>query len=40
MAPGFGDPENFKINDWSTQRNLSDEGVLQARGIGNFFIIK
>ena len=38
-APGFGDPENFKIDDCSTQRNLSDEGVLQARKIGKFFLI-
>ena len=38
FAPGFGDPVNFKINDCSTQRNLSMEGVLQAREIGNFLI--
>ena len=38
-APGFGDPENFKIDDCSTQRNLSDKGVLQARKIGKFFLI-
>ena len=38
-APGFGDPENFKIDDCSTQRNLSDDGVLQARKIGKFFLI-
>jgi hypothetical protein len=25
-APGVGDPENFKLNDCSTQRNLSAEG--------------
>ena len=37
-APGFGDPENFKIDDCSTQRNLSEEGVLQARKIGKFFL--
>ena len=24
-APGGGDPENFNINDCSTQRNLNDE---------------
>ena len=22
LAPGVGDPENFKVNDCSTQRNL------------------
>ena len=38
-APGFGDPENFKIDDCSTQRNLSDDGILQARKIGKFFLI-
>ena len=37
-APGFGDPENFKIDDCSTQRNLSDEGVFQAKKIGKFFL--
>ena len=40
-APGFGDPENFKIDDCSTQRNHSDEGVLQARKkLGSFFLKK
>ena len=38
-APGYGDPENFKIDDCSTQRNLSDDGMLQARKIGKFFLI-
>lgn len=28
------DPDNFKIDDRSTQRNLSDEGVAQAKAIG------
>ena len=37
-APGGGDPENFNINDCSTQRNLSDSGRIQSRNIGNFFI--
>ena len=36
-APGGGDPENFKINDCSTQRNLNDSGRLQSKNIGNFF---
>jgi hypothetical protein len=26
LAPGSGDPSNFRIGDCSTQRNLSDEG--------------
>ena len=36
-APGSGDPENFNLNDCSTQRNLSKEGREQAEFIGNFF---
>ena len=36
-APGGGDPENFNINDCSTQRNLSENGRIQSRKIGNFF---
>ena len=39
-APGSGDPNNFKINDCSTQRNLNNLGREQARKIGNFFIDK
>ena len=35
-APGTGDPENFKIGDCSTQRNLSDEGRTQAKSIGQW----
>ena len=30
LAPGNGDPENFKLDDCSTQRNLSKEGINQA----------
>ena len=33
LAPGFGDPENFKLDDCSTQRNLSNDGINQAREI-------
>ena len=36
-APGGGDPENFDINNCDTQRNLSEEGRIQAKKIGNFF---
>ena len=36
-APGGGDPNNFDINDCSTQRNLNDLGREQAKNIGNFF---
>ncbi|MDA9092187.1 histidine phosphatase family protein [Pelagibacteraceae bacterium] len=37
MAPGGGDPENFKLNDCSTQRNLDSAGISQAKKIGQFF---
>ncbi|MEE4263128.1 MAG: histidine phosphatase family protein [Desulfobacteraceae bacterium] len=36
LAPGTGDPANFRIGDCSTQRNLDDRGREQARSIGNF----
>lgn len=34
LAPGVGDPDNFSVNDCSTQRNLSPEGKQDARDIG------
>lgn len=34
LAPGNGDPPNFKIGDCATQRNLDDTGRDQARRIG------
>ena len=37
LAPGNGDPENFNIYDCSTQRNLDQKGIQQAKKIGNFF---
>ena len=36
-APGSGDPNNFNLNDCSTQRNLSQGGKKQAKYIGEFF---
>ena len=36
-APGNGDPINFKLNDCSTQRNLSNDGIKQSQKIGKFF---
>ena len=36
-APGGGDPDNFNLNDCSTQRNLNYEGRKQAKYIGEFF---
>ena len=37
-APGGGDPVNFKINDCTTQRNLSENGRIQSKKIGKFFL--
>ena len=37
LAPGFGDPDNFTKQDCSTQRNLNNQGRLQARLIGHNF---
>jgi len=37
IAPGGGDPANFKLRDCSTQRNLSQEGRDQAARIGAAF---
>ena len=34
---GIGDPENFRLDDCSTQRNLSPEGRAQARAFGQWF---
>jgi broad specificity phosphatase PhoE len=36
-APGTGDPSNFKLEDCTTQRDLSTEGRAQARSIGEQF---
>ena len=37
LAPGGGDPDNFKLNDCSTQRNLNQDGIEQSKKIGFFF---
>ena len=34
MAPGSGDPANFRLDDCTTQRNLSSDGRGQAMAIG------
>ena len=39
IAPGTGDPDNFDINDCSTQRNLDKNGIVQSKKIGLFFKI-
>lgn len=36
LAPGIGDPENFQLNDCSTQRNLSSVGREDAKIIGEW----
>jgi phosphohistidine phosphatase SixA len=36
LAPGTGDPPNFKITDCTTQRNLDETGRAQARDIGDW----
>jgi phosphohistidine phosphatase SixA len=36
-VPGIGDPPGFRLDDCSTQRNLSDEGRAQARRLGDAF---
>ena len=36
LAPGIGDPANFRLGDCSTQRNLSEAGRIQARAIGDW----
>ncbi len=37
LAPGNGDPENFNLNQCETQRNLSNDGIVQSKNIGLFF---
>ncbi len=34
IAPGFGDPDNIKIGDCRTQRNLDESGRKQSKQIG------
>lgn len=34
LAPGTGDPAGFRLEDCATQRNLSEEGRVQARDLG------
>lgn len=37
LAPGGGDPDNFVLDDCTTQRNLSDTGREQSHHIGQLF---
>ena len=36
LAPGTGDPDNFRIGNCATQRNLNSQGRIQARHIGQW----
>ena len=38
LAPGFGDPVNFNLQDCKFQRNLNDAGIEQAKNVGQFFL--
>jgi broad specificity phosphatase PhoE len=37
LAPGTGDPAEFRLGDCTTQRNLDERGRAQARAIGDAF---
>ena len=37
LAPGSGDPENFELQNCSTQRNLNEIGIQQSKKIGLIF---
>jgi len=34
LAPGYGDPSHFDVNDCATQRNLNATGRVQAKALG------
>lgn len=38
LAPGVGDPDNFKLNDCTTQRNLSEVGRQDAKEVGEWIM--
>ena len=37
LAPGFGDPTNFDVDDCKTQRNLDEQGRAQSKALGDRF---
>ena len=37
LAPGRGDPKEFKLDDCKTQRNLNQIGIDQSKKIGKLF---
>lgn len=40
IAPGTGDPAEFRLGDCATQRNLDEKGRAQARRIGEAFRLR
>lgn len=40
LAPGIGDPDDFQLDDCSTQRNLNEQGRAQARAIGEWLRVR
>jgi broad specificity phosphatase PhoE len=36
-VPGIGDPPHMRLDDCTTQRDLSEEGILQSRRFGQWF---
>ena len=39
IAPGYGDPKNFTLQECATQRNLDRKGIEQAKSIGDYLKI-
>ena len=39
LAPGYGDPGNFRLEECETQRNLDSKGIEQAKLIGDYLKI-
>ena len=39
IAPGYGDPDNFRLEECATQRNLDSKGIEQAKSIGDYLKI-
>ena len=37
LAPGRGDPKEFRLDDCKTQRNLNQTGISQSKKIGKLF---
>lgn len=39
-TPGAGDPPGFRLDDCSTQRNLTDRGRMDAKRVGDAFLAR